>query len=308
MVSEAVLALIMDLLVGDPPNTWHPVAWIGRYLAAWQRRMPRGGPHAQLAWGAAALGSGLALMGLLARGLSRWLARAPSVVRLVVRAWLFKLTFSVRGLSRAAREVQCALQRGDLPAARRALAWHLVSRPTRDLSASFIAAAAIESVAENTSDSVVAPALYYALGGLPAAWAYRFVNTADAMWGYRDPARAYLGKIPARLDDALNVLPARGTAGLMVLAAAVVGDDAAAAWRVWRRDAGRTASPNAGHPMAAAAGALGVTLEKVGHYRLHAEGRAPTANDIGRAVRLLYAVTGLAWALLLLVRWRGARS
>jgi adenosylcobinamide-phosphate synthase len=143
--------------------------------------------------------------------------------------------------------------------------------------------------------------LYYALGGLPAALAYRFVNTTDAMLGYRDPAHEWLGKAPARLDDLANLLPARLTAGLITLAAALVGDDAGGAWRIWRRDARKTASPNAGHPMSAMAGALGVELEKVDHYRLGAGGRSPAPGDISRAVRLVRVVLALVAGLLLLL-------
>jgi len=223
-----------------------------------------------------------------------WVRRLNPLVYLLLAALLLKATFAYTGLVKAARQVKAALERGDLPEARRLVSWHLVSRDTAGLSASQVAAATIESVAENTSDGVVAPLLYYALGGLPAALAYRFINTADAMLGYRDPTREWLGKVPARLDDLANLLPARATAGLLTLAAVLVGEEAIGAWQVWRRDAGVTASPNAGQPMSAMAGALGVELEKVGQYRLGVGGRLPTSGDIGRAVRLMRAATALA--------------
>jgi len=152
------------------------------------------------------------------------------------------------------------------------VSWRLVSRDTATLSATQVSAATIESVAENLSDSVVAPLLYYAVGGLPAAFGYRFANTADAMVGYRDEVYEWLGKAPARLDDLFNLVPARLAAALIVAAAPLTGESAGRAWRIWRRDAGKTASPNAGHPMSAMAGALDVELEKVGHYRLGAAG------------------------------------
>jgi adenosylcobinamide-phosphate synthase len=219
------------------------------------------------------------------------------------------MTLSLRGLVVAGDEVEEALEHEDLAGARRLLTWNLVSRDTTALDEAQVAAATIESVAENISDGVVAPLFYYALGGLPAALAYRFVNTADAMLGYRDPAHEWLGKAPARLDDLANLLPARISAALIVLAAALVGENATAAWRAWRRDAARTESPNAGHPMSATAGALEVELEKVGHYRLGAGGGAPSARDIGRATRMIRIVPVLIISMSLLSQFarRGDR-
>jgi adenosylcobinamide-phosphate synthase len=211
----------------------------------------------------------------------------------LVKALVLKLTMSLRGLVQAADEVRQALVQGDLPRARHLLGWHLVSRDTRQLSAAHVAAAAVESVGENASDGIVAPLLFYTLGGLPAALAYRFINTADAMLGYRDAVHIWLGKVPARLDDLANVVPARLTAVLIVLAALLLRENVRQAWTVWRRDASLTASPNAGHPMSAMAGALQVELEKVGHYRLGAGQPLPEAQHIARATRLVYGTTVL---------------
>jgi adenosylcobinamide-phosphate synthase len=294
------LALLLDLLLGDPPNCIHPVAGMGAAIAAAQRRAPRQGRLAKLSYGALLAVGGAASAAGLGSLLERVTSRLSGAGGLLAEAGLLKMTFSLRGLTAAAGEVGEALASGNLSEARRLLSWHLVSRETSALSPSQVAAATIESVAENTSDGVVAPLLYYALGGLPAALAYRFINTADAMLGYRDPAHEWLGKIPARLDDLANLLPARVTAGLLIWAAAPAGEDLAGAWRVWRRDAGKTASPNAGHPMSAMAGALGVELEKAGHYQLGTGGCPPAPGDIGRAVHLsrvaiILAVGLLAW-------------
>jgi len=292
------LALLLDLTLGDPPNRFHPVAWMGSAIAAAKRRAPRQGRLAQLAYGAALDVGGALAVATLGRLLERAIARLPAPWNWLAEAGLLKTTLSLRGLGTAAGEVQAALEDGDLPAARRLVAWHLVSRDTTTLSASQVAAATVESVAENTSDGIVAPLFYYALGGLPAALAYRFVNTADSMLGYRDPAHEWLGKAPARCDDLANLLPARLTAALFVLAAALTGEDARRAWQIWRRDRGVTASPNAGHPMSAMAGGLGVELEKAGHYRLGAGQRPPTSEDVGRAVRLMRVAVALAAGLL----------
>jgi adenosylcobinamide-phosphate synthase len=195
-----------------------------------------------------------------------------------------------RGLDRAVGAVQAALQTGDLDEARRLLSWHLVSRPTADLDAGEVAAAAIESLAENLSDSLVAPALAYLIGGLPGMAVYRLTNTADAMWGYRSDRYEHLGKAAARLDDAFNLLPARLTAGLIALAAQLVNGHGVNAWRVAQRDAGRTASPNAGWPMAAMAGALHTTLTKRDHYTLGDGRRVADAAMIAEARRIARVV------------------
>jgi adenosylcobinamide-phosphate synthase len=289
-----LLAVFLDVLCGEPPNRWHPVAWMGSFISAMQRWAPARGRWGRLAFGAGIVLSGVAVVVVLGILLEHVLWYVPWPLAWLVKAWVLKLTLSLRGLAQAAGEVQRALEHEDLPLARRLVGWHLVSRETSQLKGAQVAAAAVESVGENASDGIVAPLLFYTLGGLPAALAYRFINTADAMLGYRDPMRFWLGKVPARLDDLANLVPARLTAVLIVLAALLLGENARQAWTVWRREARLTASPNAGHPMSAMAGALQVELEKVGHYRLGAGQPPPGAGHIARATRLLYGVTALA--------------
>jgi adenosylcobinamide-phosphate synthase len=205
------------------------------------------------------------------------------------------MTLAVRGLAAAALEVARHLERGDLPAARSAVGRHLVSRPTTALDDAGVASAAVESVAENLTDSVAGPLLFYVTLGLPGAAAYRAINTADAMLGYRDGVLEHFGKAAARLDDAASFLPARLSALALAAGAALTGDAGGAALATARRQHRRTASPNAGWTMAAMAGALGVTLEKAGHYRLGA-GRPATARDVRRAVRIMLAGAGVLTA------------
>lgn len=301
-----LLALAIDGVWGDPANRWHPVAWMGTAIARLQRRAPRQGATAPFLFGLCLAGGGAALSALAAWVLARALSRAPRPVAALLEAILLKMTFSLRGLVAAGRSIEAALERGELEAAQRLLAWHLVSRDVSRLDASQVAAATIESLAENLSDGTLAPLFYYALApraewGLAAAYAYRFLNTADAMLGYRDAEREWLGKAPARLDDVANLLPARATALWIVACACVAGGDGRRAWRIWRRDARRTASPNAGHPMAAMAGALGVELEKVGHYVLGAGLASPKPEDIGRARRLVGFAAALGVGMLALL-------
>lgn len=236
-------------------------------------------------------------MGALGAMTSRRLARRllPSS-DILADAAVLDAACSLRTLLARATEVETALDAGDIEAARTLCGTHLVSRDTADLDASEVAGATIESVAENLSDGVIAPWLAFALAGAPGAAAYRVANTMDALWGYHTPEFEVLGRASAHLDDTLNLLPARVTALALVLAAAMPGTSARGALAAWRSDARYTQSPNAGHPMAAMAGALGVTLTKRGAYTLGAPGRAPEAADIGRAIRLARAAAILAGA------------
>jgi adenosylcobinamide-phosphate synthase len=281
-----VLALALDALLGEPPNRYHPVAWMGSAIGWAQRRAPEMGAWRQLAYGGLISLGGTILIAGVGWTLERLLGWLPYPIRWITMAAVLKATLSLRGLDRAADAVYSALRSNDLPEARRLAAWHLVSRDTSDLSESQVSAAGIESLAENASDGVVAPLFYFSLFGLPGAIAYRYANTCDSMLGYRDAAREWLGKIPARFDDLVNLAPARLTALALVIASTLTGDDLGRAFSTWYRDRYKTASPNAGHPMSAAAGALGVALEKVRQYRLGEGGREPTPEDIPRARRL----------------------
>ena len=280
-------ALLFDAVLGDPPSRFHPVAWMGAWNSFFLGRAPQGSDAASFLYGGGTTAAGAALAWLV----GRWLGRQLRARRCgwLVEAAVLSLVLAWRGLMCAGGAVAEALEDGDLRAARRQLGRHLVSRDVTQLDERLVAAATIESLAENSSDSVVAPLLWYGLGGLPAGLVYRFLNTADAQLGYRDPARVWLGKCAARLDDLANLIPSRLTALLIVAAAPFAGSKRGPAWRTWRLDARRTASPNAGHPMSAAAGALGVELEKSGQYRLGEGLPQPRADDIRRGQRLLSA-------------------
>lgn len=215
---------------------------------------------------------------------------------IVLQALALKSTLSLRGLVVAARRVAGDLERGDLGAARASLARHLVSRPTATLGEGHVASAAIESVAENLTDGFVAPVCFFLAFGLAGAAVYRVVNTADAMFGYRDGVLEHFGKVAARLDDLLSLLPARFAAAMLVVGAALAGADAGSALRIGLRDRRLTASPNAGWTMAAMAGALGVALEKPDAYRL-GDGRLPRAADIGESVKTMVAGCGASIAI-----------
>jgi adenosylcobinamide-phosphate synthase len=286
-----LLAVGLDLVAGEPPDRWHPVAWIGRALAWAESRAPGRSSGA----GAVALGA-VAALAWGAAGVIAAAGRRLGAAGLVLETAALKPAFAVRRLGEAACEVGAALRAEQVEQARSRLGRDLVSRETGGLSLAEVTSAAIESVAENLTDSVAAPLLAYAVGGLPAAWVYRTVNTADAMWGYRDARYERFGKPAARLDDAANLVPARLGALALAAGAAVVGEDARRAWRGARRDHARTSSPNAGWTMGAMAGALGVGLKKRGAYHLGDRPLVASPAAIDRAVRVFAAASVVAVA------------
>ncbi len=299
-----LLALLLDLTLGEPPNRLHPTVWIGNTVA-WAERIapgPQSAPAAQLASGVV-----LALLIPAAWGAAAWavgfgLLQLHPLAYLPAAAILLKSTFSVRMLHHIAAEIGRILASGDIAEVRRRMS-ALVSRDPSQLSEGQAAAAAIESVAENITDSIVGPLLAFALFGLPGAVAYRAINTLDSMVGYHGRYE-YLGKASARLDDVVNLIPARLAALLLWLTtAALPGMSPARAWRIMLAHRSRTESPNAGWTMAAMAGGLGVTLEKVGSYRLGDPAPEPQPYHIGLATRALYATTALTAAVAVGVIW-----
>ncbi len=301
-----VTALVFDMALGEPPAHLHPVVWLGRVASTVHRLAPKGHAAVEFAGSAilSAVSVGIAILGSLV--LQRVLAPLSCASRplaFAAEAYALKTTLALRALLEAGETVQKALEHNDLPNARAALR-SLVSRPTETLDGQLMASAAIESLAENASDSVIAPAMAYMGFGLPGAFVYRTVNTLDAMFGYRGTLE-WSGKVPARLDDLANLLPSRLTALLLVIAAVSRGG-AKRAWQVLWRDHSRTASPNAGWPMSAMAGALGVELQKPHHYTLGAPAPRPVPSDIAAAAELVRLAVVLG--LVLITAWEIPRS
>ncbi len=279
-----LLAYLLDRAAGEPPPPAHPVVWLGRCLDLLEGLWPPRGRPADLLPGGLSLGVAAVLGWAAGAGLARLAARMPGLAGIIAEALALKPAFAGRMLWAEALAVADLLAGGDLAGARVRVR-SLVSRPTDGLAPAFVASAAVESVAENLTDSVVAPLLAYLVWGLPGAYVYRAVNTADARWGYRGPFE-FFGKAAARADDLANLVPARLAAAALILAGALRGENALGGLEVWGRDGARTESPNAGQTMATMAGLLGVRLEKPGHYVLGGEFPYPMAADIRRAVRL----------------------
>jgi adenosylcobinamide-phosphate synthase len=294
-VAVLCLAVALDLLLGDPPSRYHPVAWIG-WLIALGRRLSARVPRELLVLYGVLLITVVTIISVMAALAVQAVAtRLPWPLDLVAQAWLLKCSFSIRGLVAAVSRVRDKLETRDLEAARATVGRDLVSRPVDDLDEAATASAAVESLAENLTDSWVAPLCFYLVAGVPGAWAYRAVNTADAMIGYREGTLEQLGGASARLDDLLNLIPSRLAALAVVAGARIRRESGPGAWAVWRRDGGATSSPNAGQTMAAMAGALRVTLEKRGHYRL-GDGPPPDVAVFDRAVGVFGAAAAVTLA------------
>lgn len=291
-LATVLLAGLIDVAFGEPPNALHPVVWMGWLIGALERRRPRGRPGAEFAYGVmiviATVGAAV-LVGVL---FTLVLGRMPWWLALPLGAAALKTTFSLRGLVRAGRDVQRSLAT-NTSAARAALA-ALVSRSS-ELDPPLIVSATVESLAENLTDSVVSPLLAYALFGLPGALAYRAINTMDAMLGYRDE-REYVGKAAARSDDMANWLSTRITGLLLVTVSSLKGT-ARRAWRAFREDHQPQYGPNKTLAIATMAGSLGVQLHKPGAYSLGTADRPLTGSVIDDAVWRVWAAGGMAIAL-----------
>ena len=291
-----LLAVVLDRLLPEPPNKIHPVVWMGHAIAALQRVAPQG-PAAAFLFGGAIVVIVAGGTGVLAWLLVTALMSVGPLAYAVGAAVVLRTSFTVRGLLSAADETRRALAEDKLDDARASLR-SLVSRDPTSLTPSLVAASTVESLAENTTDSYVGPWLAFAVFGVPGAIAYRAVNTLDSMLGYRG-AYEYLGKVPARLDDLVNLAPARISALLTLASGALSRLSVRRGWRIMLRDRRRTASPNAGLTMSTMAGLLGIQLEKPGHYRLGEGLREPVVGDIGRAMRIVDRTALLAAALTL---------
>jgi adenosylcobinamide-phosphate synthase len=288
-LATVALAGLLDAAFGEPPNALHPVAWLGGLVGVMERRRPRGRPRAELACGALIVLVTCAVSGAAGVGLMFAVDALPVWAALPTAALALKVAFSLRGLAAAGRAVQHSL--GTDIAAARAGVTALVSRDPH-LEPPQIVSATVESLAENLTDSVVAPLLYFALFGLPGAFVYRAINTMDAMIGYHGELE-YAGKAAARLDDLANWLPAR-LSGLLLVAVAATRRAAPAAWAALRTQRRPSPGPNKLWTIAPMAGALGVTLEKRGFYAVGPGARPLAPAVIGEAIVVLWSAGAVA--------------
>ena len=315
-LAACAAGVLLDLLFGDPVWLYHPVRLIGNWISWGERQLRKVcGTHLTAAGGVLwVMTAGLAFVipfGLLA--LAGWIH--PALRFLLETFWCFQI-LAAKCLASESRKVYDWLKARNLPGARKAVSM-IVGRDTEELTEEGVTKAAVETVAENTSDGVTAPLIYLLIGGAPLGFLYKAVNTMDSMLGYKNDRYLYFGRIPARMDDVFNYIPARVTTLLMTISAFLTGLDGKNAWKIYRRDRKKHASPNAAQTESVCAGALGVRLAGDAVYfgKLYKKEfigdvlRSIEPEDIIRTGRLMYAAElltlvlggGLKLALILLL-------
>jgi adenosylcobinamide-phosphate synthase len=299
-IAIPVLALIIDLILGEPPNRFHPVVWIGRTIGYLDDHVGRGSPRREKLLGVFVdLIPILLFVFLFTLLLALLRDLLGAVVWAIAAAILFKTMFAVRSLETHTAPMIADLQRGDLDAARRKASM-VVSRDVNALDQPHVISCAAETISENLVDSVLSPMFYFGLAGIPGATFLRVANTADGMVGYLSERHRNVGWFSARLDDCAHYLVARLSVPFILLSLALLGKDWRKGWTAGRRDHGQTSSPNKGWPMATVAGGLGVRFEKMGHYSM-GEGSVPQDPLIIRdTINVMKLTAVLFFALVLL--------
>ena len=306
------IGFVIDLLLGDPHGWPHPVIWIGKLISFLEKRLRKAFPATP--GGEKAAG---AVIWVVTAGVSlalplvilRLCGRVSPWLRLAVESIMCWQILATKSLRDESMKVYKALKTGDLAASRHAVSM-IVGRDTERLDDAGVTRAAVETVAENTSDGIVAPLVFLALGGAPLGFFYKAVNTMDSMLGYVEEPYKNIGLVPARMDDVLNYIPARISALLMLLGGALLRLDVKNGWRIFKRDRYKHASPNSAQTESVCAGLLGLRLAGDAWYHgvLHEkeyigdELRPIEHEDIPRTCRLLYATAALALVLAFLIR------
>ncbi len=293
LIAALAAGIYVDWLLGDPPNKYHPVAWLGRLIDYCVPRLKGGAEKAKGAIFAVSLVLAIALAVHFLVFASMFLAGIIALA--LTSAIMLKITVAVRSMERHAKAIMSCLEAGDLARARQNLSM-IVRRSTNDLDEQHILSATIECISESTVDGITGPIFYYSLFGPAGAFAYRAINTLDSMVGYKDDYFRDIGWMSARLDTAANYLPARITAFLMVTSAKILGADWKKSLSMLQRDHAKTFSSNAGYPMATMAGALRVRLEKIGHYAL-GDPQEPTSIEKCKAAISMMKLSTLLFCL-----------
>ena len=307
MTVWAVLGgFLLDALFGDPAWLPHPVVYMGKAISKLEKflrpRLPKT-PQGELL-GGAIVAFCLPVGTFLLTGLVCWgAAQLHPLLGLAVQMFWCGQALAARGLVQESTNVYKELKKPDLPGARKAVS-RIVGRDTAELTAEGVTKAAVETVAENASDGVIAPLLYMLIGGAPLALTYKAINTMDSMLGYKNEKYLYFGRVPAKLDDVANYIPSRLAGLLWVAAAALTGNSARGAWKIWRRDRRRHASPNSAQTESACAGALGVQLAGPAYYfgqyypklTIGDALRPIEPEDILRANQMMYVASAFALA------------
>jgi len=297
-------ALALDFAVGDPRNKFHPTAWIGSIIAKLTPHAKNSSKNLEKLGGIFIIliisGIVTSLMIFLDIGIKLiTVDYGYLIISVIVYGVLLKTTIAIKGMERHALTVVTAIEQNNISSARDNLSM-IVKRNTKNLDKNHIFSGVLESISENTVDGITGPLFYYALFGLPGAFVYRVINTADSMIGYKTDIFKNIGWFGANCDKILNYIPSRLTGFIMILSAMILGNDWRKSYEIMIRDGRKTQSPNAGYPMAAIAGALGVKLEKIDHYSLGDGNILFTKDHIKSAISIM-KVTSILFCLMIVV-------
>ncbi|MDC0211801.1 cobalamin biosynthesis protein [Candidatus Nitrosopelagicus sp.] len=295
MILESIiiigLAILLDLILGDPKNRYHPTAWIGNLIGIITTRMRNENQNLEKFGGIFTVLIPVSVSTVILLSLQfsidliniDFLSILVSIISGII---LFKLTIAIKGMERHALAVLDAVEKNDLNKARTNLSM-IVKRNTKNLDKNHILSGTLESLSENIVDGITGPMFYFAISGLPGAFAYRIVNTVDSMVGYKTQMFKNLGWFGANCDNILNYIPSRLTGLTIVLGSMLLGHDWKNCYEIFKRDGKKTDSPNAGYPMAAFAGALGTKFEKIEHYSLGTGNNVITSKKVKDAITLM---------------------
>ena len=276
MIFESItiigFALLLDLIFGDPKNKYHPTAWIGNLIAKLTPITRNQNPVLEKIGGIVLIIiiSSIVIFLLLTLNIGISLISIDHIsliVSVIVGALLLKTTIAIHGMEKHAKAVMDSLDQNNLEMARDNLS-SIVKRNTKNLDKNHVISGVMESISENTVDGITGPLFYYAIFGLPGAFVYRIINTADSMIGYKTDFFKNVGWFAATCDTILNYIPSRLTGLIMIISAAILQNNWKESYKTMIRDGKKTESPNAGYPMAALAGALETKFEKIDHYKL----------------------------------------
>ena len=286
------LAFLIDLVFGEPPDRFQPTVLMGKVITYFKPKIKRANTKTEKVYGCF-LATAVILLFAAATALTlflvwRFLGWIPYII---VSAVLLKTTFALKGMRHYTIPIAKAVANGDHDKAKQIL-HYIVRRDPAKLSERQILSATVESIAESTTDGVTSPVFYFALFGVPGAFAYRAINTLDSMIGYKDQEHRNIGWCSANLDTIANYIPARLTAILMIVAALLLGENWRQSWRILQRDRKKMASVNAGWTISVMAGALNTRLEKPGHYSL-GEGENISTQDVWKALRIMLVTAAL---------------
>ncbi|MEO2199878.1 MAG: cobalamin biosynthesis protein [Nitrosopumilus sp.] len=295
MIIESItiigFAILIDLILGDPKNRYHPTAWIGTFIAKLTTITKNQNSTFEKIGGTIMIITISSVVVLLLFGLNFGISLISVdyislILSVVIGALLLKTTIAIRGMEKHAINVLDSLERHDLDLARNYLSM-IVKRNTTKLDKNHVLSGVLESISENTVDGITGPMFYYAFFGLFGAFVYRIINTADSMVGYKNDIFKNLGWFTAKCDTILNYIPSRLTGLMMVISAAILQNNWRNSYKVMIRDGKKTESPNAGYPMAALAGALETKFEKINHYKLGDGEITLTRDHVLSAIKIM---------------------